>query len=152
MLFRSETIKAIDPRLRVGGPATSNFNLDPAALGAARALGKPFDPFSIPWKPVWIDAFLDYCRANHLPVDFVSTHPYPQDFAIDEPGSSERQYLRRSIDSTRDDLRTLWEIIDKSAYPNAEIQLTEWNSSPSPNAFLLEEALYDKGSVRKRVN
>src|ERR1035438_2182377 len=73
----AETIKAVDPQLRVGGPATSNFNLD-------------------------------------------------------EPGTQTRQHLRRSIDSTRDDLRTLREIVNHSAYPNAEIQLTEWNSSPSP--------------------
>src|SRR5258705_7246243 len=99
----AETVKAIDPQLRVGGPATSNFNLDSAALATVHAQGKPFDPLSIQWKPVWIDAFLDYCSSNHLPVDFVSTHPYPQDFAIDEPGSAERQHLRRSIDSTRDD-------------------------------------------------
>jgi xylan 1,4-beta-xylosidase len=128
-----ETIKAIDPQLRVGGPATSNFNLDSGALEAARSKGKEFDPLSIPWKPVWIEAFLSYCTANHLPVDFLSTHPYPQDFAIDEPGSHERQHLRRSVDSTRDDLRMLREIVNRSAYPKAEIQLTEWNSSPSPN-------------------
>jgi xylan 1,4-beta-xylosidase len=128
----AETVKAIDSQLKVGGPATSNFNLDGAAIAAARATGKPFDPMTIPWKPVWVDAFLTYCSSNHLPVDFLSTHPYPQDFAIDEPGSSERQHLRRSIDSTRDDLRTLREIVNHSPYPKAEIQLTEWNSSPSP--------------------
>lgn len=128
----AETVKAVDPQLKVGGPATSNFNLDGAAVAAARATGKPFDPMTIPWKPVWVDAFLSYCSSNHLPVDFLSTHPYPQDFAIDEPGTVERQHLRRSIDSTRDDLRTLREIVDHSPYPNAEIQLTEWNSSPSP--------------------
>jgi xylan 1,4-beta-xylosidase len=128
-----ETIKAIDPQLRVGGPATSNFNLDGVALEAARSKGKEFDPLSIPWKPVWIDAFLSYCTANHLPVDFLSTHPYPQDFAIDEPGSHERQHLRRSMDSTRDDLRMVRKIVNRSAYLKAEIQLTEWNSSPSPN-------------------
>jgi xylan 1,4-beta-xylosidase len=41
----AETIKTIDPQLRVGGPATSNFNLDPAAFGAARPLGST----RIPW-------------------------------------------------------------------------------------------------------
>lgn len=34
--------------------------------------------------------------------------------------------------ATRDDLRTLGEMIDHSPYPKAEIQLTEWSSSPSP--------------------
>ena len=128
----AQTIKAIDPQLRVGGPATSNFNLDEAALKKAQAAGKPFDPFSIPWVPVWITDFLNYCHDNHLPVDFVSTHPYPQDFAIDQPEAPERQHYRRSIDATRDDLRTLRRMIDESPYPKAEIHLTEWNSSPSP--------------------
>ena len=126
-----ETIRAVDPQLRVGGPATSNFNMDQEALQKAEDSGKPFDPLSIPWRPIWITEFLDYCYKNHLPVDFVSTHPYPQDFAIDQPGMSQQHY-RRSIDATRDDLRTLREMIDRSPYPKAEIQLTEWSSSPSP--------------------
>jgi xylan 1,4-beta-xylosidase len=125
-------IKEIDPQLRVGGPATSNFNMDSEALKKAQSTGKPFDPFTIPWQPVWIDDFLRYCHDNHLPVDFVSTHPYPQDFAIDEPGMPKGKGYRRSIDSTSDDLRTMRRIIDASPYPNAEIHLTEWNSSPSP--------------------
>jgi len=127
----AQTIKKIDPALRVGGPTTSNFDLDQAALAKARATGKPFDPMTIPWRPVWIEDFLAYCKSNALPVDFVSTHPYPQDFAIDEPGKPKGQGYRRSIDSTRDDLRTLRRIMDASPYPHAEVHLTEWSSSPS---------------------
>ncbi len=128
----TKTIKGIDPALRVGGPATSNFNMDQAAIRKAQASGKLFDPMAVPWKPIWIDEFFSYCKANNLPVDFVSTHPYPQDFAIDEPGTTTRNHFRRSINSTRDDLRTLRKLIDASPYPHAEIQLTEWSSSPSP--------------------
>ncbi len=128
----ARTIKKIDPALRVGGPATSNFNLDQEALTKAQASGKPFDPLTIPWRPVWIEDFLAYCKSNALPVDFVSTHPYPQDFAIDEPGKPKGKGYRRSIDSTRDDLRTLRRIMDASPYPHAEVHLTEWSSSPSP--------------------
>lgn len=128
----AQTIKAVDPKLRVGGPATSNFDLDQDAVKQAQASGKPFDPMSIPWKPIWIDDFMRYCHENNLPVDFVSTHPYPQDFALDVPGQPRGRNLRRSIDATRDDLRMLRKIIDASLYPKAEIQLTEWNSSPSP--------------------
>jgi xylan 1,4-beta-xylosidase len=128
----AQTLKKIDPALRVGGPATSNFNLDQDALKAAQASGKPYDPLTIPWKPIWIDDFLAYCKANDLPIDFISTHPYPQDFAIDEPGMPKGKGYRRSIDSTRNDLRTLRRIVNASAYPHAEIQLTEWSSSPSP--------------------
>jgi len=43
-------VKSIDPEFRVGGPAT-------AAAG-------------------WIDDLLEHCRANELPIDFVSTHTY----------------------------------------------------------------------------
>jgi xylan 1,4-beta-xylosidase len=128
----AQTIKKVDPQLRVGGPATSNFNMDPEAVKKAETSGKPFDPMTIPWKPVWIEDFLAYCHQNNLPVDFVSTHPYPQDFAIDVPGAPKGQGHRRSIDATRDDLRTMRRIIAASPYPKAEIHLTEWNSSPSP--------------------
>ncbi|MCP5837639.1 hypothetical protein NL340_27355, partial [Klebsiella pneumoniae] len=69
---------------------------------------------------------------NNLPVDFVSTHPYPQDFAIDVPGAPRGEGYRRSIVATRDDLRTMRRIIAASPYPEAEIHLTKWNSSPSP--------------------
>jgi xylan 1,4-beta-xylosidase len=126
------TIKKVDPQLRVGGPATSNFYMDEEALKKAQASGKPFDPLTIPWHPIWIEDFLAYCKANKVPVDFVSTHPYPQDFAIEDPKMPKGGHFRRGVDSTRDDLRTLRKIVDASPYPHAEIQLTEWSSSPSP--------------------
>ncbi len=126
------TIKKVDSQLRIGGPTTSNFDLDEKAVKAAIASGNPYDPLSIPWRPVWVEAFLAYCKTNNLPVDFVSTHPYPQDFTIDDLKLPNHDHLRRGIDSTRDDLRMLRQMIDASPYPHAEIQLTEWNSSPSP--------------------
>ena len=43
-------VKSVDPGFRVGGPAT-------AAAG-------------------WIDDLLAHCRANDLPIDFISTHMY----------------------------------------------------------------------------
>jgi xylan 1,4-beta-xylosidase len=49
-------IKAVDTRLRVGGPATS--------------------------ANAWIPEFTAFCRKNSVPVDFVSTHHYPTDDVI----------------------------------------------------------------------
>lgn len=46
-------LKGVDARLQVGGPATAMM--------------------------MWIPAFLDYCRAHAVPVDFVSAHVYPDD-------------------------------------------------------------------------
>ena len=52
----AETVRALrdaDPELRVGGPATSNSK--------------------------WVASFLEFCRKNGVPVDFVSTHQYAGD-------------------------------------------------------------------------
>ncbi len=46
-------IKEVDPEIRVGGPATSGSK--------------------------WIGSFLDFCRENNVPVDFVTTHQYAGD-------------------------------------------------------------------------
>lgn len=46
-------IKEVCPALRVGGPSTSASH--------------------------WVGDFVGYCRENHLPVDFVSTHQYSGD-------------------------------------------------------------------------
>jgi len=49
-------VKAVDPVLRVGGPATSNN--------------------------AWLPEFLTHCRQSGAPVDFVSTHHYPTDVVL----------------------------------------------------------------------
>ncbi len=46
-------IKEVCPRLRVGGPSTSGSR--------------------------WIKSFVNYCRANNIPLDFVTTHQYAGD-------------------------------------------------------------------------
>ena len=125
------TIKKVDPALKVGGPTTSNFDLDAVALKKAQDSGKAFDPLSIPWRPIWIDDFFAYAVANHLPVDFISTHPSPQSFDI-AAGTPGAGHYRRGIESTHDDLAMLRKMVDASPYPHAEIQLTEWSSTPSP--------------------
>ncbi len=49
----ARAVKAVDPALRVGGPATSGSK--------------------------WIASFLRYCREHEVPVDFVTTHQYAGD-------------------------------------------------------------------------
>ena len=49
----AKAIKKVDSAIRVGGPATSGSK--------------------------WIGSFLDYCKTNNVPVDFVSTHQYAGD-------------------------------------------------------------------------
>lgn len=49
----ARAVKSVDEKLRVGGPSTSACK--------------------------WIEEFLAYCRGNHVPLDFISTHHYPGD-------------------------------------------------------------------------
>lgn len=144
----AQTIKSIDPHLRVGGPATSNFVPDDRFDGETEDLThhlthKVDDLDSLNWHGVWIEAFLDYCAKHRLPLDFVSTHPYPTDFAFDQTGQMKGH--TRNVDSTRQDMLWLKQTVQRSAYPNAEIHLTEWSSSPSARDCThdyLQEAAY----------
>jgi xylan 1,4-beta-xylosidase len=49
----AEAIKKVDAKIKVGGPSTSGCK--------------------------WVKEFQDYCKANNVPYDFVSTHHYPGD-------------------------------------------------------------------------
>lgn len=127
-------IKSIDTSLRVGGPATSNFVPDARFDGERedeenQLTHQVEDLDSLEWHGVWIKEFLDYCAQQRLPVDFVSTHPYPTDFALDNHGTVRGR--SRSVDALQKDLHWLKQAIADSAYPQAEIHLTEWSSSPS---------------------
>ena len=57
-------IKAVSPRLRVGGPATA--------------------------QAAWADAFIRHCAEKKIPVDFVSSHVYANDKAEDVFGTHEQ--------------------------------------------------------------
>lgn len=131
-------IKAIDGRLRVGGPATSNFVPDDRFASEREDITKQLtfvedNIDNLQWHGVWIEDFLQYCERNSLPIDFISAHPYPTDFALDGYGNN--RGLSRTVNSTKNDLTWLRETIDRSSYQKAEIHLTEWSSSPSPRDF-----------------
>lgn len=96
----AKAIKAVDAKLKVGGPATSAFHLDNA---------------SGIWKGSWVEEFLAYCKKENLPLDFLSTHPYPA--------------AKRIGNATQQDMLWLKNTMATSAYPNAEIHLSEWSSS-----------------------
>jgi xylan 1,4-beta-xylosidase len=136
-LYRAtaRAVKAVDGLLRVGGPATSNFVPDARFDGetediASRLVVDDQNIDALAWHPVWVVEFLDFCHREGLPVDFVSTHPYPTDWALDAHGQGQK--LTRGADATPTDLALLRKIVSAGPYPDAEIHLTEWNSSSSP--------------------
>lgn len=118
-LYRAtaEAVKAVDPRLKVGGPATSD-----ASAGEAP----------------WVKDFLAFCERDQVPVDFLSTHPYPNTWPFDGLGVQVMGY--RDENSTLHDVQDVRASIQQSAFPGLEIHLTEWSSSPSPRDLVHDTA------------
>jgi xylan 1,4-beta-xylosidase len=99
-------LKKINPRLRVGGPATAAAS--------------------------WIPEFLAHTAANHVPVDFVSTHAYADDTVENLfPGSHENipedDRVCRAVAKVRHQ-------IDASPTHHLPLLWTEWNVIGSNNA------------------
>jgi xylan 1,4-beta-xylosidase len=102
----ARTIKAIDPDLQVGGPATA---------GAA-----------------WIPEFLAHAAASHTPVDFVTTHSYGVDGGfLDEHGQSDTK-LSTNPDAIIGDVKKVRAQIAASAFPTLPLYFTEWSTSYTP--------------------
>ncbi|MEI6865255.1 hypothetical protein [Flavicella sp.] len=137
-------VKSVDDRLKVGGPSTSNFVPDTRFDGevtddkVSDAVFNSEDINSLEWHGVWIEDFLEYCHKENLPVDFVSTHPYPTDYAFN-PETGKGKGLTRFANSTKLDLLWLNKTIAKSDYPDVEIHLTEWSTSPNSR-----DAMHDR--------
>jgi xylan 1,4-beta-xylosidase len=156
-----KAVKAVDPELKVGGPCTSNFVPDSRFEDETETLDgqlKTTDPAesdSWDWRPVWIREFLAHCREHDLPVDFISTHPYPTDWALDEHDGGFWQ--PRSADALSRDLARLAQDIAAEGYAGTPVHLTEWNSSPGfhehthdyPQAatFVVKSVLENLGKV-----
>ncbi|GGH10566.1 beta-xylosidase [Silvibacterium dinghuense] len=91
-------LKTVSPKLRVGGPAT-----------AAAA---------------WIPEFLSYMSANHVPVDFVSTHGYADDTVENLFGTQEDipmdDRVCRAVEKVHKEIAA-------SAMPRLPLFWTEWN-------------------------
>ncbi len=94
----ARALKAVNPQLRIGGPATA----------AAQ----------------WVPEFLAFAAREHLPVDFVSSHGYADDtvqnlFHTDEVIAKDDRVCR-AIGMVR-------EQINGSAMPQLPLFWTEWN-------------------------
>jgi len=93
-------IKSVSPRLRVGGPATAAAS--------------------------WVGDFLKFTAANHVPVDFVSTHVYGDDTAKDVFASSE--HIARNHMVCRAVKKVHGEI-QASPFPQVPLIWSEFNAS-----------------------
>ncbi len=131
----AEAVKAVSSSLRVGGPATSNFIADTRFDGEVydQAKSRFYNQEMInkqQWKGAWIEDFIKYCERENLPVDFITTHAYPTDYALD-PESGKSKDAVRYVNSLHDDLSWLKKTLAASKYPKAEVHITEWSTSPN---------------------
>ncbi len=101
-------IKAVDPELKVGGPAT-----------AANA---------------WLEEFIGFCRANALPVDFITTHHYPTDSFGRPDDDTEAQLAASPRSILRVQARRA-----RAQSGNLPLYYTEWSSSSNPRDALHDE-------------
>ena len=103
----ARAIKSVSPEYKVGGPASAGCG--------------------------WIPEFLHYCDANHVPVDFVSTHTYGVESGyLDETGTHGTA-LSRNPDSIWGDVKRVRQMISDSAFPKLDLHFTEWSSSYTPS-------------------
>lgn len=108
----ARALKAVNPRLRVGGPATAAAH--------------------------WIPEFLAHVDKEHVPVDFVSTHGYADDSVEDMLGTHEEIPLRDRV--CRAVQKVHGEIL-ASALPKLPLMWTEWNV-PSYDAMKARDSGY----------
>ena len=96
----ARTLKSVNARLRVGGPATA--------------------------QAAWVDRFIRHCVAEGVPVDFVSTHVYANDTADNVFGSDEQisrtQMVCRAALKVHDQVKA-------SPRPDLPIIWSEYNAS-----------------------
>lgn len=96
----ARALKAVDPRVRVGGPVTA--------------------------QAAWVAEFIQHCHERGIPVDFISTHVYGDDSAKDVFRSEEHiprdQMVCRAVGKAHAEIKA-------SALPELPLILSEFNAT-----------------------
>ncbi len=74
---------------------------------------------------------IDHCVKSNTPIDFISTHSYGVDGALDEYGR-DRHWLKANPDCVVNDVRGVNRQVRESALPNLPVLFTEWSNSYTP--------------------
>ena len=92
-------LKAVDRRLRVGGPSTA--------------------------QAAWVGDLLEFCASQQVPIDFVSSHIYPDDPQRSVFGEGVHipfeEVIPRALQKMQDEIKA-------SKIPNVPLYITEWAS------------------------
>jgi xylan 1,4-beta-xylosidase len=107
----ARAIKRVNPRLRVGGPATA--------------------------QAAWVDRFLAHCKEKDVPVDFVSTHVYGNDTAEDVFGTHDKIPRNEMVCRA---VKKVHEQILASSFPKMPLIWTEYNADYSNQPQVTDSA------------
>jgi xylan 1,4-beta-xylosidase len=100
----ARALKAVNARLRVGGPASSSAH--------------------------WVDDFIRHTAAENVPVDFISSHSYGDDTVEDLFGTHDAIPMDNRVCLS---IKKVHDQITASARPTLPLMWTEWNV-PGANA------------------
>jgi xylan 1,4-beta-xylosidase len=95
----ASALKQVSHRLRVGGPATA--------------------------QAAWVDRFIQHCVDNSSPVDFISSHIYPNDTAMNVFGREENIPQSEMVALA---VRKVYQQVKASARPELPIIWSEYNA------------------------
>ncbi len=107
----ARTLKAVNPRLRVGGPATA--------------------------QAAWVSAFIAHATQHHVPVDFVSTHVYGNDSAKNVFGSHEHIGREKMVCRA---VRKVHDEIAASSQPRLPLIWSEFNAAYNNDTNVTDSA------------
>ncbi len=99
----AKAVKAVNPRLRVGGPATA--------------------------QAAWVDAMIAHAVKDNIPLDFVSTHVYGNDTAKDVFGNNPPPEPIPPHGMVWAAVRHVHEQIQRSARPSLPLIWSEFNAT-----------------------
>lgn len=101
--YSAKAVKDVDSRLIVGGPAIAGGN-----------------PSS--WS--WIKAFIEYCRSNNVPFDFISSHSYDSGMDFTEGVQVRKLNIKDRVINSVEGVR---KIMDEMGV-DVPLHYTEWGS------------------------
>lgn len=102
----ARAVKSVDPELRIGGPASS--------------------------KAHWLADLIDHCHRENVPLDFISTHLYPQDEFVEFADRASSPHAPGMF--FQNIVRAAQQTVGASLMPHLPIHWTEWNTQLAASA------------------
>ncbi|MES2277221.1 MAG: glycoside hydrolase [Bacteroidota bacterium] len=125
----ANTIKKVDSRYRVGGPASAGN--------------------------AWITDLIDFCAEKSVPIDFISTHDYGVKQGFLDVSGTVGTIVNPDKNSVSNNMRRSFQEIRRSKKPDLELHYTEWSSSYTPTDPLhdtYQEASYILNTVKRAAH